>query len=552
MAAIRKFLTHEFMNRNRNSPEKPIRKDIFDESRKTKVGVKRGCNPITSRSIYMIKLIISLLMIIPSSGFAWNPPVGIPTPTWPTGGIDVARPTLPTPWTSDQAGFYFIATSGCSDSRTFGNPTASRCTMPASPSAGSVIVLNGTISGPQKINYTGTSSSPIWIMGYNPSSKPTLAMYWYFTGSYIIADNLAWNYRSRDGVAIAGNHIMIRNSSMANPDDSGNGAGFGTGSEYTIFYKNIVSLMGNWQYAGSKDIDRHGIKVEGGTNDLWILDSQFYHCHGDAVQIGGIHNSAAQINRIYLGRNIAYENYQSGFWVKNATDVIFSENVVYDMHTASEFGVGQGLGGQYDPKYVWFINNIVHYTKVGIHIAGASAGTGGPWYAIGNLIYNIEFPEDKCNNYDNGALGYRNAGGYTAIFNTVYNADTFVAIPHGASGIIRVENNIFSVKNSSSNNCKAMAVDPPWTHDYNLVSDTSWVTETNKKPEAAASTFVTPGSNFALKTSSLAVGNANPTEDAVFAAFQSRYGIDIRKDIFGTTRPQTTKWDIGAYEYSTQ
>jgi hypothetical protein len=35
----------------------------------------------------------------------------------------------------------------------------------------------------------------------------------------------------------------------------------------------------------------------------------------------------------------------------------------------------------------------------------------------------------------------------------------------------------------------------------------------------------------------------------VYAAFLGLYGIDIKKDIAGTTRPQQTTWDIGAYEY---
>ena len=34
----------------------------------------------------------------------------------------------------------------------------------------------------------------------------------------------------------------------------------------------------------------------------------------------------------------------------------------------------------------------------------------------------------------------------------------------------------------------------------------------------------------------------------MFALFQSRYGVDIRKDVAGKKRPATT-WDIGAYEF---
>ncbi|MFZ1984909.1 MAG: hypothetical protein WAU91_10880 [Desulfatitalea sp.] len=103
------------------------------------------------------------------------------------------------------------------------------------------------------------------------------------------------------------------------------------------------------------------------------------------------------------------------------------------MTTASEYSRGMGLGGQYDAAHVWFIANTVRNCNV-------------------------------------GALEYRNAGGFSALFNTVYNADMFVAIPHGAGGSLTVSNNIFSTRNTAHNDRAALAVGPAFTHDYNLFS----------------------------------------------------------------------------------
>ena len=49
-------------------------------------------------------------------------------------------------------------------------------------------------------------------------------------------------------------------------------------------------------------------------------------------------------------------------------------------------------------------------------------------------------------------------------------------------------------------------------------------------------------------SNSPAVGAASG-DDTVFAAFESSFGLDIRKDIRGTTRPYGSAWDIGSYEY---
>lgn len=482
---------------------------------------------------------------------AWSPPLGIPTPTWPSN-LDLARPTFPSPWTSDQANFYFIQSSGCSDTgRTYGNPLAPRCTMPTSPVAGSRIVINGIISGTQLVSFSGTSEAPIWIMGYDDTSSasmPVLSGAWGIDGDYLIFDSLHWNASGLSDINMLheGSYAMFRNCYFKNTYGDGYGAGIGSGGDHFIFYQSTVYDQGDWQ--AITDVDRHGVKVYGGS-DQWFIDSTFYHNQGDGIQVGDANNTASEIQRIYIGRNTVYENLQSCLWTKNATDVIFSQNTCYGIDY-SNGGDGQGIGGQYDPVRVWFLANKIYNTKAGIKMSGASDGDGGPWYAIGNLIYNVESDQYACSNYGAGALAYRNAGGFTAIYNTVYNSDMFVAIPFGAGGSIRVANNIFSLKDSSSNDCTAFSVDPSWTHDYNLVSDGSWIIDAHEYTESASATFINPGINFSLKNSSLAVGNANSIEEQVFGDFQSRYGIDIKKDILGVLRPQDSSWDIGAYEYS--
>ena len=61
--------------------------------------------------------------------------------------------------------------------------------------------------------------------------------------------------------------------------------------------------------------------------------------------------------------------------------------------------------------------------------------------------------------------------------------------------------------------------------------------------------FVNPAtSDYRLQVGSPAV-DAGITA-SVYATFQTLYGLDIAKDLAGTTRPQGPAYDIGAYEFA--
>lgn len=491
-----------------------------------------------------IPAVAILMSFAASTAFGWSAPVGIPAPPWPAD-LDIARPVPPSPWTTEQEGWYFIQSTGCSDAgRTYGYPGAPRCSIPSSPAAGSKIVLNGTIAGDKSLSFSGASGSPTWVMGYSTSSPPLATGSWSVTGSYKIIDGISFSSGSEDeNLYLGGSGNMVRELSFANTYSSSNGAVVAGGGTNNVMYRCTISRSGNWQYTGA-DIDRHGVKVLSGANGVWYLDSTFYHIQGDGIQVGDQNNGAASINKVYIGRNRAYENLQSCFWTKNATDVIMSENVCSDI-TFSPGGDGQGMGGQYDPKNVWFLNNTIYNTKAGIKISGASSGSGGPWYMIGNRIHAVQ--SDSCNNYDAGALAYRNSGGATMLFNTVHDVDMFVGIPTGSG--ITVKNNIFSSKRTAAG-CTAIDVDVSFTHDYNLYSAAGYDPGSEANKVVANPLFVDASSaNFALQAASPAVHAGNPVEEAAFAAFQTRYGFGIKKDYLGTARPQGARWDIGAYEY---
>jgi hypothetical protein len=375
-----------------------------------------------------------LLLASEALAITWTPIKGVPEPTF---GLN-DRPAFPSSWTSEQAGFYYVEQSAgnCSDSRTRGYPGSPRCTLPASLTAGAVVAIHGTYSDAESIMAAGTAGAPIFIVGYNAASKPVIANTWGLGGSYVILENLAFDYTSGDGnLDIAGHHNAVRSCSFRDPEGGSYGSGIGIGGTFVLFHHNTVYEQGNWQ--ANTDVDRHGIKVYGGA-DIWIVDSTFYHCQGDGVQVGDENNAPGEITRVYLGRCTGYENLQSGFWTKNATDVIMSENTVHDIFV-SPGGIGQGMGGQYDPAYVWFLFNKIYATKTGIMVSGSSNGGGGPWFFIGNLFYNIR--GESCNPYDMGAISYRNEGGAYVLHNTMYDVDSYICM---ISSPATVHGNIFA------------------------------------------------------------------------------------------------------------
>lgn len=499
------------------------------------------------RTLGGIALLSLAALLVAESASAWQPVIGIPTPQWPAD-LDVAAPAFPNPWTSEQAGYYYVERSaaGCSDSRAYGYPGNPRCTLPSSPGAGSVVAVHGTYAATANIGWSGTSGSPIWMRAYNMAQRPTFTQPVGWTGSYVITDGITVSWNADDGCAVTGHHIMVRNSSFANAfsQSGNNGSGLGVSGQNVVFYANVMDPIGNWTAGYGVDTDRHCVKVSGGADSVWFVDSRFAHCEGDGIQVGDQNNAPSQINRIYVARNTAYQNTQSCFWTKNATDVIFSENICHDIDYAVG-GSGQGLGGQYDAKYVWFLANRIYNTKSGIKVSGASSGGGGPWYMIGNVVYAVESNQGGCNNYDMGALAWRNQGGVTMLFNTLHDADMFVGIPTGSG--ITIKDNIFSSKRNTG--CSALDVDVSFVHDYNLFSASGYDPGSEAHKVTANPQFTNAAAaDFSLQAGSPAINAASPAEEPAFAAFQSRYGIDIRRDMAQTSRPQSTGWDIGAYE----
>ena len=163
-----------------------------------------------------------------------------------------------------------------------------------------------------------------------PRINRQISIGYYGSGAYIIVENV-----NSSGFSIVGrsadtdfenNNIVLRHSDIG---DQG-GVGIDSYTQNTlrnlVIFNNTVHERGIWDpEIAVGDRDFHCMAVGGKVSNLWILDNEMFHCEGDGLQIGDSRSS----HHIYVGRNVAHHNKQSGLWTKTAYDVVFSQNVVY-------------------------------------------------------------------------------------------------------------------------------------------------------------------------------------------------------------------------------
>jgi len=273
-----------------------------------------------------------------------------------------------------------------------------------------------------------------------------------------------------------------------------------------------------------------------------------------------------------MGRNSnnGLANLQCFIGIKGSSDIIISEN-----HVSGQGGyrTSGALLFQYGPERVWFLFNTIHDINGGI-LSGSNSvpSPGTESYYIGNLIYNITQKEGDSWNpnsaWSNAAM--RLVGGVNRyiIGNTIYNVDAGINCPGGGS--LHIYNNIISnvtqpeghhifiesrlstPDSTFENNLffqEGGAVSLKWGDISGDVSAFESATEAAQNNLEAYPQFMdAENSDFRLQPTSPAIsaGTSSGVVQQVFDAFETLYGIDIRKDIEGI--PRTDPWDIGAHE----
>ena len=513
----------------------------------------------------------------------WQAPIGVPEPGF---GIHETAPDVPDPWDAQTPGFYYVHrdhAEATDNNNAYGTPAKPRSTIPDNLPAGSVVEVHGVYdfapTGYDTISGDGTDLSPIFIRGAGPGERPTIARTWQIKGNYIIFEHLEFADEDSDPSGGATGKLIILSPShhvgLRKCEISGNleGGGLGVASwddqevEQIVIWDNHIHHNGDVN--ANYDQDVHGVAVGKLASHIWILDNEMNHNSGDGLQINSPdgQNGAGSSHHIYVGRNITHHNKQTGLWCKQASDVIFSQNTSY-AHRPSGSSGGAGMGFQYGPERVWFLFNEIFDCDVGISSGSNSvANPGQDAYLIGNLIYDIHHSGswDPNSGWSPAAISLWGSINRHVVGNTIYDVDAGITTP--SSGPFEIADNI--IANITESEGMHVFLEPSdgaaaSELHHNLfegVVRIRWGSSTVYDLDGLKNAFPGKGEGclnedplfanqdngkFTLDGNSQAIDKS--VAHPVYDTFLATYGLDIRVDFNGRSRPYGLAWDMGAFE----
>jgi len=557
-------------------------------------------------------LLTFLALLTPFSTIhAYNPPIGIPAPSF--GIDEQAPPWPSGWPSTRVNNYYYVDNTSVNATDTNnpnGYPDKPRMSFPVGPfGAATYIEINGgpyTTSISSKFSCSATA--PCWLRGGNANAQTVFTGAGIFVqdSTYLIVENFDMNGGTGDsGMAVTGvntHHISLRNSSIQNKPYPGNNTSAisiipknGGAVTDIVIYNMYFASLGNW--LATIDQDFHGVVPSlwgrdstATVNNVWFLESTCINISGNCIQVnaGNWSNSYQYLHHIYIGRNKGSNSRQAAFWSKQASDVIMSENEAFGGR-AHGSQPGDGIGYQYRPNNLWIIYNHIYDNNYGIRQSDSAwSSPNNTSYIVGNVIHDIHpLPGAPYSPTDQWRLGtaitfWKGQMNRYVVDNTIY--DVHNGITSIETGPIHMSGNLISDIDPSgtfldvSNAAQAGVA----SFDYSLFYDpegdfsiawkstrynslSSFVSAAKQcsncitgKPEFVNPTIgeqaqnphdFRPGSNSTAAAANNDLNNTGNNTPDVYAIFMNLYGLDIRRDRAGITRPMIGR-SIGAYEAS--
>lgn len=505
-------------------------------------------------------------------------PIGIPEPEL---GFYEPTPAMPQPWADPIAGAYYVdntSAAATDDESATGTPSAPRRTIPATVPAGATVWIAGGPYPGFALAASGTADAPVFVTAVDPGARPVIEGGIGISGSWLVVEHLDVSGPT-SGIAIAtpSDHIAVRHCEIHGGE--GGGAGLYTGrwepeddpaiAQHIVLWDNFVHDNGN--LAADFDEDHHGIALGHHAEQVWILDNELAKNSGDGLQINAKKAGLAEtLNHVWVGRNHAHENKQTGLWTKQATDVVFSQNVAWG-HRPSNSSEGACAGFQYGPERVWFIFNVFYDCETGLRSSTSVgdeddvAGSGQDVYIVGNIIAGIHKQDGSGPSEDpwQGGAGIgltdESATKHVA-FNTIVDVDVAFTYARGTGGVEIVDNMFvaslgYAIGIETSEAALASSVDHSF---FDTGAGFRWggvgtdLAGLTGMGQCAACLQGDPlvvdamAGDYHLQDGSPAIDAGAASE--LPAIYEARYGVSIDVDFDRTPRAQGAAPDPGAYE----
>jgi len=538
-------------------------------------------------------------------------PIGIPTPSIGIYEASPQAPAQ-WPDSAAAGHYYIDNTHPAADDtdNSWGCPDRPRKTLPVwlSLAAGMVVDIRGNPAlenGSYRLRITRdsanppTAADPAFIRGdslVNPAVLAGLELdIWgarYTILEYLVMDNTPVSI-AQDSRYIAIRHCELKNA-QANligiiPNE---GQTVHDIVMYNLFFHDTDYPGGKWYSIMDADPDRHGVglslwqRSNAQLYNVWVLDSEFCHLSGDGVQpVGWKQFNEDKLHHIFIGRNLARWNRQAGFACKEASHVIVSQNRFHGGRSYWWYGYGTGINYQFGQNYLWLLFNEIWDSNYGIRQSTTDPLPDHKVYIIGNMIHDINPPPPQFYQVESYSptyafrpgvgvsLWYANKLQHYVLHNTIYNV--YGGISTGVAGDAEVvlADNIISQIHPDDYHVSVTRDDTAahtrlhhsllyqygdegdggrirwgyWTYAYSIGRFQQAFAGQGQGLINADPRFLRPGENLLdLKGDSPAIDAG--VLDQAYDEFQSLYGIDIRKDIAGRSRPAGAAWDIGCYE----
>jgi len=470
------------------------------------------------------------------------------------------------------------ADMGCTDSSNpYGGASTPRCTFPAASNIapGAVIeVHEGPYSGSAfYFTASGTAEKPVFVRGPSTGPRPVISdRTFMIRAHHVIWENVEFVNVGVDirpwYVSEEVHHVSIRHCESGARDGSLMAASSyveGTLVHDIVFYDNHLH-PDNFDPAGGEfpENDVAGVAIGRRSNRVWIVDNYIHHASGDAV--GGGHAANYTASNYYIGRNVMHTCGENAIDIKEVENVVVSQNVMHDFQGWSSGSDGTAVvvhyGPTYSPKNVWILfNEIYDALDKGIQVGGSQRYDV---YVIGNLIHDIHNPAGD-------GVGYATWNSEKVYFvgNVFYDLDNGIRHSTGAASaqLIFYDNIVANVSSTGYHMLVGDSVQRANADiDYNLFYQPGgdvridWGSQDYTVAQFQTATGKCEGcieadprfvdaanDDFHLQPGSPAI-DAGAVSD-LYQQFEDFFGLDIRFDYDGVSRPQGSGWDVGPYEH---